>query len=173
MVYASAVAAIALYNILKLFHMLTAVILVGGIISRQVVRAYARNGDDVQRFAWLSRAASELENRLVKPGSLLILIFGVLLAWQGEWPIVGIFQGSDQNWLLVSNVLFVSAFAMVPAVFVPAGKRFRPVLDAALASGRITAELRAAMNDRLVRAAHGYELVALLTIFVLMIVKPF
>ena len=62
-------------------------------------------------------------------------MLGVLLAWQGEWPLVGILQGSDQNWLLVSNVLFVSAFAMVPAVFVPAGRRFRPVLDAALASG--------------------------------------
>ncbi len=173
MVYPSGVAAIAPYGILKLLHVLAAVVFVGGIISRQVVRAYASAGDDVQRFASVSRAASELENRLVKPGSFIILMLGVLLAWQGEWPLVGILQGSDQNWLLVSNVLFVSAFAMVPAVFVPAGRRFRPVLDAALASGRVTAELRAAINDPLVRAAHFYELVVLLTIFALMILKPF
>ena len=86
------------------------------------------------RFATLNQAAIDIENWLVKPGSLVILVFGVALACRGGIPM------------------------LVPTVFIPRGKRFRQLLDAALAQRRMTPELKAAINDPIVGAAHSYEI---------------
>jgi hypothetical protein len=85
----------------------------------------------------------------------------------------GALQGESQNWLLVSNILFVVGMILVPAVFIPRGKRFRPLLDAALAQRRMTPELKAALNDPVVRAAHNYEIAMMIVLVALMTLKPF
>ena len=166
-------ASLTLYNLLKLLHIFAAIIFVGGIFARQIVRMYARATDDVVRFATLYQAAMDIENWMVKPGSFVILALGIALAWRGGLPMLGVLQGESQNWLLVSNVLFVFGMALVPTVFLPRGKRFRVVLDAALAQGRVTTELRTVLNDPVVRAAHAYEYVMLIVITALMTLKPF
>ena len=164
---------VTLYNLLKLLHILSAIAFAGGIFARQIVRRYAVATDDVVRFATLNQAAIDIENWLVKPGSLVILVFGVGLAWRGGIPMFGVLQGESQNWLLVSNILFVIGMALVPTVFIPRGKRFRPLLDAAMAQRRMTSELRAAVNDPVVRAAHDYEMIMLVVTVALMTLKPF
>jgi uncharacterized membrane protein len=166
-------ASVTLYNLLKLLHILSAIVFAGGIFARQVVRLYAKSTDDVTRFATLNLAAAYIENWMVKPGSFVILGLGIALAWRGGLPMLGVLQGENQNWLLVSNALFVFGMALVPTVFLPRGKRFRVVLDAAIAQGRVTPELRTALNDPIVRAAHAYEYVMLIVITALMTLKPF
>jgi uncharacterized membrane protein len=162
-----------LYNLMKVGHILAAVAFAGGIFARQIVRRYAKATDDVVRFATLNEAAFHIENWLVKPGSFVILAFGVALAWRGGIPMFGALQGESQNWLLVSNILFVVGMILVPAVFIPRGKRFRPLLDAALAQRRMTPELKAALNDPIVGAAHNYEIGMLIVLVALMTLKPF
>ena len=166
-------ASVTLYNLLKLLHVFAAIAFAGGILARQIVRMYAKATDDVTRFATLNQAAIDIENWMVKPGSLVILVLGAGLAWRGGLPMLGVLQGGDQNWLLVSNILYLSGMALVPTVFLPRGKRFRSVLDAAVARGRVTPELRMALNDPIVRAAHAYEIVMLVVIVALMMLKPF
>ena len=100
-------------------------------------------------------------------------MLGIIQARLGGIPIFGILSGGSQNWLLVSMVLYFATFALVPLVFVPKGKAFRPVLEAAQAQGRITPELRAAMNDRVVALAHRFEEGATLIVIALMVLKPF
>ena len=110
-----------------------------------------------------------MEGRL----GIVVLVLGIIQAHLGGIPMLGVLQGGDQNWLLVANVLFISGFAMVPLVFLPRGKLFHPILEAALAEGRITPALREAMNDRVVKIAHVYEELMLLVIVALMVLKPF
>jgi hypothetical protein len=58
-------------------------------------------------------------------------------------------------------------------VFIPRGKRFRRLLDAALTERRITPELKAALHDPIVRAAHAYEMIMMIVVVGLMTLKPF
>jgi uncharacterized membrane protein len=161
------------YNVFKLLHILAAIVFVGGLIARQLIRAYARGTDDVVWFATLSKAASYVENRMVKPGSLIVPVLGVIQARLGGIPVFGILTGGNQNWLLASVALSLAVFALVPTVFLPRGRQFRPVLDAALRAGAITPELRAAMHDPVVVLAHRLEGAATLAVVALMVLKPF
>jgi len=62
---------------------------------------------------------------------------------------------------------------IVPLIFLPRGKKFDVVLKDALAKGQMTPELRAHLDDPVVRAAHTYELVSMAVIVYLMVMKPF
>jgi uncharacterized membrane protein len=157
----------------RFLHVLSAMVFIGGILARQIIRAVAEKTDDVQRFAILSQAAGRIESKMVIPGNMAVIVFGVILALIIGAPILGFLQGASRNWLLVSNVLLVIGFVNVPLIFLPRGKKFEPILQDAMAKGQMTAELRAALNDRVVRMAHLYELVMIVVIVYLMVFKPF
>ena len=157
----------------RFLHVASAMWFIGGILARQIVRAYAKRTDDVRRFAVMSEAAGRIESTMVIPGNLAVILFGVILGVQIGAPILGFLQGAERNWLLVSNILLLIGFLNVPLIFLPRGKRFQVALEDALARGQMTIELRAHLNDPLVRLAHGYELVSMVVIVYLMVVKPF
>ena len=144
-----------------------------GYVARQIVRAYAKRTDDVRRFATLSEAAGRIESTMVIPGNFAVIVFGIILGWMIGAPMLGFLQGAPRNWLLVSNLLLVIGFLNVPLIFLPRGKLFRVVLEDALAKGQMTLELRAHLNDPVVRIAHGYEFVSMVVIVFLMVFKPF
>ena len=62
---------------------------------------------------------------------------------------------------------------LVPTVFLPKGRVFGVAWEDALARGQPTARLLAAFADPVTRAAHGYEVAAIVAILALMIAKPF
>jgi uncharacterized membrane protein len=161
------------YLILRFLHIASAIVFVGGIFARQLVRAAARRTEDVRVFAALSQAAGRIENFMVIPGNLAVILFGVLLALLTGAPIFGVLQGASRNWLLVSNLLLGLGFLTVPLVFVPRGKKFDRALKKALAEGRVTSELRAEVDDRVIRVVHVVEIALVVFIVVLMVFKPF
>jgi hypothetical protein len=110
---------------------------------------------------------------MVIPGNLTVIVFGVILGWITGAPILGFLQGASRNWLLTSNILLLIGAVNVPLVFLPRGKLFDVALKDALAKGQITSELRAHINDPVVRNAHILELSALAVIVILMVFKPF
>ena len=63
--------------------------------------------------------------------------------------------------------------ALIPAVFVPHNKKVETVLQAALAEGRRTPELNAALDDRKNNLAHHAEEIIIVVIAALMVLKPF
>jgi hypothetical protein len=109
----------------------------------------------------------------VGPGSITATLLGIVLALIARVPILGLLQGGSQNWLLVSNILLVGTIAVVPLIFVPWGKRMEPIVEVALGHGEVTAELRAEMENRVVRLAHLYEEISMVIITALMVIKPF
>jgi uncharacterized membrane protein len=163
----------SLYLVLRFLHLVTAIAFVGGLLARQVVRGLGNRTDDVRRFADLSAAAGRIENTMVIPGNLAVIVVGVVLALHTGAPILGFLQGAARNWLLASNVLLVLGLLAVPLVFVPRGKRFGSELERALSAGSFTPELRAALGDPVVRTVHTLELVLVFVIVYLMVFKPF
>ena len=157
----------------RFLHVASAVWFIGGIVARQIVRAYAKRTDDVRCFAALSEAAGRLETIMVIPGSMAVLVIGVVLGLLIKAPILGFLQGASRNWLLVSNLLILTAFLCVPLIFLPRGKKYDVVLNDALAKGEMTPELRLKLADPVVRAAHWYELISLVVVLFLMVLKPF
>jgi uncharacterized membrane protein len=162
-----------LFLFVRFLHVISAMWFIGGILARQIVRAYAKRTDDVRRFAALSEAAGRIESTMVIPGNMAVIIFGVILALILKAPILGFLQGASRNWLLVSNLLLVIGVLSVPLIFLPRGKKFDVALNEALAKGQMTPELRAHLDDPVVRLAHWYELISMPVIVFLMVFKPF
>ena len=162
-----------LFLFVRFLHVASAMWFIGGILARQIVRAYARRTDDVRRFAAMTEAAGRIESTMVIPGNFAVIAFGVVLGVLIGAPILGFLQGADRNWLLVSNIILLLGFLNVPFIFLPRGKLFRAALEDALAQGQITPALRAHLNDPVVRAAHWYELISMVAITFLMVLKPF
>jgi hypothetical protein len=147
--------------------------LIAGLIGRQLTRAQAAKATDIRIFQAYNELSGRLENLLVIPGSLLVLVAGLVVAVMRGWPILGFLQGASANWLLVSLVLFLSLIPVIRFVFLPHGKIFGQALQDALAKGQITPELTAAFHDPAVRNAHYYEALVVGIVLFLMVMKPF
>ena len=163
----------SLLLVLRFLHIASAIWFIGGVVARQIVRAYAKRTQNVQRFAVMSEAAGRIESTMVIPGNFAVILFGVVYGLMIGAPILGFLQGASRNWLLVSNILLLLGFFNVPLVFIPKGKLFEVALQDALARGQMTPELRAQMDDPTVHIVHFIELAALGLITFLMVFKPF
>lgn len=161
------------YNVFKFLHILAVVWMVGGMFARQIVRGIAKKSDDVKAIASLSQVATRLDRTMVIPGSNFVLVFGVILALMLKWPIFGFLQGADQNWLLVSNILLVMIMIIIPTVFLPHNRKVDSLVQTALAEGRVTPDLRSALNDQKNRLAHYLEEILVIAVTALMVLKPF
>lgn len=160
------------YLLLKLCHELMAIWFIGGILGRQLVRAQARSSNNLKEFTRLSQVANRFEALMVIPGNLLVIGFGVLVGWWGGWPIFGFLQGASANWLLLSNLLLVAGFFIVPLIYLPRGKVFDQALKEAQAAGQMTPALLATLDDPVVNWAHQGESIGLVVIMALMVLKP-
>lgn len=161
------------YLIVRFLHIASAIIFVGGIFARQLVRSLAKSMDDVKLLAALNNAAGRIERLMVIPGNFAVIVFGVLLARETDAPIFGFLEGASEDWLLVSILLLLVGFLTVPLVFVPRGKKFDLVLNEALIQGEITRELRVALNDPVIRLMHLVEMAVVGLIVYLMVFRPF
>lgn len=161
------------YLIIKFLHILAVITMVGGVFARQLVRGIAKKNDDVKQVASLTQVAGRIDRVMVIPGSNSVLVLGIVLALIIRAPIFGFLQGAPQNWLLVSNLLLIIGLSTVFIVFVPHHKKLETILQTALAEGRVTPELSAALEDNTVKLAHYIEEIAIVLIAALMVLKPF
>jgi uncharacterized membrane protein len=158
----------ALALVLKLAHVVLAMVLIAGVIGRWILLTRAREDEDVESVARFAEAAAPFE-RMVVLSSMLVLPAGLLTAWAQGYPWLGLTTG----WMLVSVVIYLGATALVPTVFLPRGRVFESALAEARASGTVTDALRQAFADPAVRAARTFEIAGLAVIVSLMVLKPF
>lgn len=159
--------------LLILLHILSTIWLACGIVGREVTRAQMRATPDLKIFASFSQLAGKFESAMVRPGSMLLFLTGILLAFVQGRPLLGFLQGASSNWLLVANLLVISMILVIGLIFVPRGKVYERAMQDAVARNEITPALQASLQDPVVRAAHIYEEVATVLIIFLMVVKPF
>ena len=156
-------------SFLVFLHVAAAFLFVTGLVGRNILLWQARRSDDIARVQVLLQASGPFERILVIPFSIGVPILGILAWWQEGLPLWG--EGS--KWLTVSLVLFLTMIPLVPLIFLPRGKIFEAAFSQAVAAGRITPELTAAMHDPVVVFAHAYELVIVTIVIQLMVSKPF
>jgi uncharacterized membrane protein len=159
-------------SLVKVAHALTGFWFVAGIVGRSVVQVRAERTTDVGVVKVLVELIGRFDNLMVIPGSIAVLALGLVSAWFEGTPLLGFIQGAHSSWLFVSLILFATIMALVPTVFLPRGRIFEAALEEAVAAGNVTDKLSAAFRDPLVRAAHVWELVAIVAIIWLMIAKP-
>src|SRR5687768_12259539 len=104
------------YLLVRFIHLLSSIVFVGGIVARQAVRMQGKKSTDVHTLAVYYLGAGKIESFMVIPGNMLVILFGVLLAITVRAPIFGFLQGSEQNWLLVTNILLILGGLNVPLV---------------------------------------------------------
>ncbi len=161
------------FALLKLVHIASAMWLVGGLLCRYVALRAASRSDDLGSTRAIVDVAGRYENWMVIPGSIAVLLSGLLTAMLGGLPLLGPVQGGA-SWVPLSLIIFMLALGLLPPlVFLPRGRLFGQALDEAVALGRVTGELRRAFADRAVARAHSVELVGLAVIVALMVLKPF
>jgi len=159
--------------IVKLLHVLTAIGLISGVVGRGVTFWHAGKTTNVSVAHTLIKLSDFFEQRMVIPASMAVLLFGVLISWLRGWPLFGIFQGSNSNWLLVSFVLYLAPTPAIPLYLIPRRKQRAQAADDALAQGTITPELTSALNDKGVITYRTVELVIVIAVTILMVTKPF
>jgi hypothetical protein len=152
-----------------LLHVAVAFWFVAGLIGRNLALARARSRRQVGLVEELVELAGGFERLMVIPGSFAVLLLGLLAAWAQGRPLAG----AGNGWLLVSLLLYVPLFAMVPLVFLPRGRVFDRALADARERGAVTPALTSALRDPVVAAARTLELVVVAVILALMVVKPF
>jgi uncharacterized membrane protein len=162
-----------LANLIVIVHVLAVFVLVAGVVGRNVLYARAARTTDVGALKTLVDAGSFLEHAFVRGPSLVVLLAGLAAAWARGWPILGFLQGGAINWVLASLLIYLTIIPVIVFVFLPRGLRFRKALDAAIAQGRVTPEVTAALNDGGVAWARRYETVMILVLTILMVAKPF
>jgi hypothetical protein len=162
-----------LYAVALFLHIASAMLMVAGLIGREVTRRQARNSGGIDNLVALMNASGRFESMLVIPGSMAMLVFGVIVAVMGGWPLFGFLQGAQSNWLLLSVVLTLGMFPLVAFVFLPRGKVYEAALKEAVSSGQVTGALTAAFDDSAVRIGHIVEGVLVAIVLYLMVAKPF
>jgi hypothetical protein len=160
--------------LLELVHVFSVFWFLGGLLGRAVALSQARRATELRDLDSIMRLSSFFELRMVRPGSLLVLAAGVATALLKGWPVLGPLHGQRPYWVFASLVVFLSAFTLVPLVFIPRGKVYRAALADAREQGTVvTPTLAAALGDRAVALAHAWEWFAVALVTVLMVAKPF
>ena len=163
----------SLILLVRSLHILSAIVMFGGILARQIVRREASRSTDARQFAALTAASRRLDSLMVIPGSTAVVALGMILALMTGAPILGFLQGANRNWLLAAIVLMLLGTALVPLVFLPQRRRIEAALRIALQQDRITAELKVAADDRAAAFWHLVEEIAVVVIVLLMALRPF
>lgn len=145
---------------------------ISGLVGRWITLGRAAQAAEVRDLQTLLDLSSRFE-RIVVVTSSLVLVFGVATAIAQGRPFLGPIQGAPVDWLFASLLIYLSAIPLVPVVFLPRGRVFGAALEEATRDGVVTAKLREAFSDPVVRAAHIYEFAVTFTVLVLMIWKPF
>lgn len=161
------------YSLALFLHISAAILMIAGLIGRELTRRQARNSDAIETLVALMNASGRFENLLVIPGSMAMLVFGVVVAILGGWPLFGFLQGAQSNWLLVSIVLTLAMFPLVSFVFLPRGKVYEAALKGAVSTGHVTRALTTAFDDSAVRTGHIVEGALVAVVLFLMVAKPF
>jgi uncharacterized membrane protein len=111
------------YELLLFVHVSAAIVWLGGaaIIQFFAIRALAA-GDPLRTVA-LTRDIEWIGSRIFLPSSLIVIVVGFLLVWDGPWDL-------GMTWIWLSLVLFAISFLLGAGFFTPESKRIGNQIEA-------------------------------------------
>ena len=150
-----------MFMLVRTLHILTAIWFICGVAAYVTTRLAMLKGEDVRAVEALVGMMARFRNLMIRPGGMLLVIFGLWAAWYEAWPRFAIHAIA----LLVVFVPFM--------VLTAKGSHGIEAASAeAVKAGSITPELRASMRDRkLVIGDWGISVITLLFLL-LMLIKP-
>lgn len=150
----------SLYEVLKFIHVLMAVVWVGGGIAIQVFAFRATHSKDPARTAAVAGDAEWVGLRVFMPASILLLIFGIWAASEGNWDF-------GKEWISIGFAAFLFSFFLGMAFLRPeSGRIKRLVTDRGVEDGEVQRRIsRILVFSRI-------ELVVLIVTIWAMVAKP-
>jgi uncharacterized membrane protein len=149
-----------LYDVLKVVHVLGAVIWVGGGIMGHIVAGRASRSNDTAKIAVAGADAEWIGNRVFFPASIVLLVVGIWMVVISGWNF-------SDLWIILGIVGYAASAINGMAFLSPVSKR---VGEMAAASDSVTPELRAQL-DRLTLLSR-VDLTILILVVIDMVIKP-
>lgn len=108
----------SLYEFLLFVHVLMAVVWVGGDVAIQVLAVRATRSKDPVRTAALTGDIEWMSLRVFMPASILLIIFGIWTASEGNWDF-------GQAWISIGFAAFLFSFFLGMAFLGPESGRIK------------------------------------------------
>jgi Ca2+/Na+ antiporter len=150
-----------LFVIVRTLHILAGIWFTCGVAAYLLTRFTMLKSDDVRSVHAMVGLLARFRNLMIRPGSMLLLIFGLWAAWYESWP----------RFTIHAIVLLV---ILVPFVVltVRGGGKIEAASAEAVQAGSVTPALSAALRDRKVVVGEvGIGIITLLFLL-MMIIKP-
>jgi uncharacterized membrane protein len=149
-----------LYDVLKVLHVLGAVIWVGGGVAGHVIAGRASRSNDTSKIAVAGADAEWIGNRVFFPASMVLLAVGIWMVVISGWHF-------SDLWIIFGIVGYAVSAVNGMAFLGPTSKR---VGELAAASDSVTPELRTQL-DRLTLLSR-IDLTILILVVIDMVIKP-
>jgi uncharacterized membrane protein len=152
--------AIATYQAYLLLHVVAAIVWLGGGLTLSVLGARIAKQRDASRMAAFAKDVEWIGNRVFIPASLLVLLFGFLMIYEGP-PSFG------QLWIQLALGLFGATF-LTGALFLgpQAGRIAKLIEEFGEASPQVQQQIRRVL------LVSRLDLLTLYSIVVVMVAKP-
>lgn len=156
------------YELLKLAHIIGAVLIGGGLIGVWLSDLRSRQSRELVRFSESVRNIAVFYDGVVVPGAIVLLISGtwLIVAFYGGWNFISI------PWLAGMVFLFVFEFIEGNTVTRIYFMRLRRLTQEALKAGEFTPELEKARTENVPAFTHFLDLPMLFLIITLGALKP-
>lgn len=110
------------YEFLVFVHVLMVVVWVGGDVAIQALALRATAAKDPARMAAFSADAEWIGLRIFMPASLLLVIFGIWAAIDGDWDF-------GQAWISIGFAAFLFSFFLGMAFLGPESGRIKALIE--------------------------------------------
>ena len=165
------VAGVSWYAVVKLLHVFSAFWVVTGMLARPVVLAAARRAPDMRVLKAIADVSGRLEDLMIAPGILAVLVTGVATALVGGIPLFGPFV-SGPLWIFLSLLIVLLVVVLTPVTLMR-DRRWGQALEEAAREGAVTARLRTFLARDAMIHRYAPDVVVMLVVVALMVTKPF
>jgi uncharacterized membrane protein len=162
---------VSAYALLKLLHVLSAMWLVAGLLGRAVALSTARRSPEMRIIKAIADVSGRLENLMIAPGILAVLVTGIATAVVGGISLLGPIDDGPL-WVFVPLLILVFAVATTPMTL-SHDRRWGQALEDAAQRGAVTDTLRPYLDGRAMIRRYAPDISAVALIVVLMVLKPF
>lgn len=147
--------------LVRSLHVLAAIWFTCGVAGYIVARLAALHSDDLGGVDALVKMMSRFRNQMIRPGGMLLVIFGLWTAYDESWPRFSLYA-------IILLVIFVPFMVLTAK----GSHKLEALRDEAKQSGAVTPALRAGMRAQALMVG-DYGVVAITVLFLLlMLLKP-
>jgi Predicted integral membrane protein (DUF2269) len=145
--------------------------LVSGLLGRAVALTSARRASDMRILKAIADVSGRLENMMIAPGIVAVLVTGIATAIVGGISLLGPIDGGPL-WVFIPVVIMVFAVITTP-VTLAHDRRWGEALEDAAKRGVVTERLQSFLDRTAMLRRYVPDIAFVAFIVALMVLKPF